>query len=125
MVAPFELVARKNILMTGNNDDTKTQATTALNHYAYTILACSVRGLAATFHLVPADVLLPAICRGLGKVVGESYIGERNAVIKMRQACGLAFGEAMSAVEIRGIPKEVVKMPESLEGIGGQKSSNG
>lgn len=53
---------------------------------------------------VPGQAVLLAMCGALAKIVGGMYVGEPEAVTKMRSACRVRFGEALHQTPITPLP---------------------
>lgn len=68
------------------------------------LLFCMARGALALLGQMPGQVVLIALCRVMGKLMGELYIGDEIAVRTFRGECRKAFKTAIMEAPIQGFP---------------------
>lgn len=75
------------------------------------ILNTTVRGIVSVHCRAPVEMVLIAICRTMGAIMGRLYGGDELAVARFRKACRDAFRDAIKAEAVTPLPKPPERKP--------------
>jgi len=81
--------------------------TDQLDTMLFPMFNCLTRGASASLANIPPQVMLMAICRQMGRIVGMSFgMGDLGPILKMRAECKKAFDDGVNSIKPQPMPAQ-------------------